>query len=84
MIWVNDDKSPHTVTDKGRVFRSAALDTEDRFSYTFATPGEFTYFCTLAPDDGRQDRRQAGRHVLLGKYEAAAGSLPPRPVGARY
>jgi len=49
VIWVNDDTSPHTVTDKGRVFRSAALDTEDRFSYTFATPGEFTYFCTLHP-----------------------------------
>ena len=42
-------KSPHTVTDQGRVFRSAALDTKDRFSYTFATPGEFTYFCTLHP-----------------------------------
>jgi plastocyanin len=49
VTWVNDDKSPHTVTDKGRVFRSAALDTKDSFSYTFATPGEFTYFCTLHP-----------------------------------
>ena len=49
MTWVNDDTSPHTVTDKGRMFRSAALDTEDRFSYTFANPGEFTYFCTLHP-----------------------------------
>jgi len=49
VIWVNDDKSPHTVTDKGRVFRSAALDTKDRFTYTFARPGEFTYFCTLHP-----------------------------------
>ena len=49
VTWVNDDTSPHTVTDKGRVFRSAALDTQDRFSYTFANPGEFTYFCTLHP-----------------------------------
>jgi plastocyanin len=49
VTWVNDDKSPHTVSDRGRVFRSAALDTKDSFSYTFATPGEFTYFCTLHP-----------------------------------
>ena len=49
VTWVNDDESPHTVTDRGRVFRSSALDTKDSFSYTFATPGEFTYFCTLHP-----------------------------------
>jgi len=49
VTWVNEDESPHTVTDKGRAFRSAALDTKDSFSYTFAAPGEFTYFCTLHP-----------------------------------
>src|ERR1044071_9876011 len=49
VTWLNEDGSPHTVTDQGRVFRSAALDTKDRFSYTFATPGEFTYYCTLHP-----------------------------------
>lgn len=49
VTWKNDDSSPHTVTDKGRVFRSAGLDTGDTFSYTFASPGEFTYFCTIHP-----------------------------------
>jgi plastocyanin len=49
VTWVNDDSSPHTVTDKVKVFRSAALDTKDSFSYTFTAPGEFTYFCTLHP-----------------------------------
>ena len=49
VTWVNQDESPHTVTDKGKVFRSAALDTKDSFSYTFAAPGEFTYFCTIHP-----------------------------------
>ena len=49
VTWVNEDNSPHTVTDKGKVFRSAALDTKDNFSYTFAAPGEFTYFCTIHP-----------------------------------
>lgn len=49
VTWVNKDESPHTVTGKGKAFRSAALDTNDRFSYTFVQPGEFTYYCTLHP-----------------------------------
>ncbi len=49
VTWINDDNAPHTVSDKGKAFRSSALDTKDSFSYTFATPGEFTYFCTIHP-----------------------------------
>jgi len=49
VTWVNEDESPHTVTEQSRVFHSAALDTKDSFSYTFATPGEFAYFCTIHP-----------------------------------
>jgi|SRR5579864_3272344 len=49
VTWVNDDQSPHTVTEQSRAFHSAALDTKDSFSYTFATPGDFAYFCTLHP-----------------------------------
>ncbi|HLY44760.1 MAG TPA: cupredoxin family copper-binding protein [Stellaceae bacterium] len=49
VTWVNEDEQPHTVTDRGKVFRSAALDTKDSFSYTFTAPGEFTYFCTIHP-----------------------------------
>ncbi len=49
VTWVNEDKAPHTVTDKGKVFRSAGLDVKDSFSYTFEAPGEFTYFCTIHP-----------------------------------
>lgn len=49
VTWENGDSNPHTVTDKGRVFRSAGLDTGDSFSYTFTSPGAFTYFCTIHP-----------------------------------
>ena len=49
VTWVNEDETPHTVTENGKIFRSAALDTGDRFSYTFAQSGEFTYYCTLHP-----------------------------------
>jgi plastocyanin len=47
--WVNHDDIPHTVVNKEKVFRSAALDTDDSFSYTFASAGAFDYFCGLHP-----------------------------------
>ncbi|PTT24735.1 plastocyanin/azurin family copper-binding protein [Pseudomonas sp. HMWF021] len=49
VTWVNDDQIPHTVAETHKVFRSAALDTNDSFSWVFNTPGEFEYFCALHP-----------------------------------
>jgi plastocyanin len=49
VTWINEDESPHTIMERGRSFRSAALDTNDRFSHTFMQPGEFDYYCTLHP-----------------------------------
>ncbi len=49
VTWVNHDDIPHTVTSKTLVFRSKAMDTDDKFSFTFATPGSFAYFCSLHP-----------------------------------
>jgi len=49
VIWVNHDDIPHTVTSKTMAFRSKAMDTDDKFSFTFATPGKFDYFCSLHP-----------------------------------
>jgi plastocyanin len=45
--WVNHDDIPHLVVNKA--FRSKALDTDDSFSYTFASAGTFDYFCGLHP-----------------------------------
>jgi len=47
--FVNHDDIPHTVVDKNKGFRSKALDTEDSFSFTFASAGTFDYFCGLHP-----------------------------------
>jgi len=47
--WVNHDDIPHSVVDKNKAFRSKALDTDDKFSYTFANVGTFDYFCGLHP-----------------------------------
>ena len=49
ITWVNHDDIPHTVTSQTQAFRSKALDTDDKFSFTFATPGTYPYFCALHP-----------------------------------
>lgn len=49
VTWVNDDEIPHTVAETHKLFRSAALDTGDSYSWVFNTPGEFEYFCALHP-----------------------------------
>jgi plastocyanin len=47
--FVNHDDIPHTVVEKKLSFRSKPLDTDDSYSYTFATAGSFDYFCSLHP-----------------------------------
>ena len=47
--WLNADDIPHTVTSTDKLFRSKALDTDDKFSFTFTTPGSYEYFCSLHP-----------------------------------
>mgnify|MGYP000930931995 CR=1 FL=1 len=51
VTWTNRDDIPHTVTDAAtpRAFRSAALDTNDTFSWVFPERGTFRYFCSLHP-----------------------------------
>ena len=49
VAWMNADDSPHTVVSGTRLFKSKALDTDDRFSYTFTTPGVYEYFCSVHP-----------------------------------
>ena len=49
VTWKNEDDSPHRIGDKNGTFKSAALDTDDTFSHTFAAPGEYPYICTIHP-----------------------------------
>jgi len=48
VTWINEDDIPHTVVSTGR-FRSKALDTDGKYSFTFTTPGTYEYFCGLHP-----------------------------------
>ena len=49
VTWKNEDDSPHRIGDKNGTFKSAAMDTDDSFSHTFAAPGEYPYICTIHP-----------------------------------
>jgi plastocyanin len=51
VTWQNADDVPHTATSKGdpQVFDSGALDTDDKFSFTFSKPGKYTYYCKVHP-----------------------------------
>ena len=51
VVWTNHDDIPHDIvgTEDPRALRSPVLDTDDAFSFTFATPGTYRYFCGLHP-----------------------------------
>jgi plastocyanin len=51
ITWTNTDEEPHTVVsaDAGATFKSPALDTDDKFSFTFSKPGSYKYFCSVHP-----------------------------------
>jgi plastocyanin len=49
VTWVNKDDLPHTIASTDGVFKSKALDTEDKYSYTFSKAGTYAYFCSIHP-----------------------------------
>jgi plastocyanin len=49
ITWVNKDEEPHTVVSTNDAFKSRALDTDEQFSFTFAKPGTYKYFCSVHP-----------------------------------
>jgi plastocyanin len=49
VTWTNHDDIPHTVVSTDGVFKSKVRDTDEKFSYTFAKAGTFSYFCSVHP-----------------------------------
>ena len=50
VTWTNKDDIPHGIGSANNAFKkSQALDTDDSYSFTFATPGTYQYFCYLHP-----------------------------------
>ena len=49
LTWTNRDDIPHTVVSDDKKFKSKALDTDEKFSFTFTEPGTYPYFCSIHP-----------------------------------
>ncbi len=49
VTWTNHDDVPHTVTSRDKKFTSQAIDTDERFSFTFTEAGTYAYFCAIHP-----------------------------------
>ena len=52
VTWINNDSDIHSVAaDDGDpvMFKSAGLDTDDKYTFTFTKPGTYAYHCSLHP-----------------------------------
>jgi plastocyanin len=49
VTWTNHDDIPHTSVSTDGVFKSKVMDTDEKFSYTFAKAGTYSYYCTIHP-----------------------------------
>jgi plastocyanin len=51
VTWTNRDDDAHTIVNAGSppLFKSAPLDTDDTFSFTFDKPGTYKYICSIHP-----------------------------------
>ena len=75
MTWINRDDIPHVVvsSDDPRAFKSKALDTDDKFSYTFTKPGTYNYFCSVHP-------KMTAKIVVSENEDAIATLRRPGPL----
>jgi plastocyanin len=49
VTWINHDDIPHTVDSTEGKFKSAPMDTDDKFQFRFTEPGEYTFYCRMHP-----------------------------------
>ena len=49
VTWINKDDIPHVIASNDGVFKSKALDTDQKYSYTFNKAGTYTYYCSIHP-----------------------------------
>ena len=49
VTWANMDDEPHTVVSNTGLFRSAAMDTNESFSFKFDQPGTYHFTCSIHP-----------------------------------
>jgi len=50
VTWVNNETMPHTVVNPNQGLRSKFLVKDAKFSFTFTTPGDYDYLCSIHPN----------------------------------
>ncbi|WP_029214930.1 plastocyanin/azurin family copper-binding protein [Kallotenue papyrolyticum] len=50
VTWINQTIPPHTVTFENLAVDSGVITSGQSFSYTFTTPGEYRYTCSIHTD----------------------------------
>jgi len=77
VTWVNRDDVPHQIVSTEKRFASSpVLDTNQRYSYAFTSPGTYAYFCSIHP-------RMTG--TIVARWRGARGSASPlRPPRATF
>ena len=50
VTWVNNETMPHTVVSPNQGFRSKTLVKDAKFSFTFTSPGDYDYLCSIHPN----------------------------------
>ncbi|OQA04789.1 MAG: Amicyanin precursor [bacterium ADurb.Bin400] len=49
VVWINNDRVPHTVTSTDSKFDSGIIPVGGKYAHTFEHKDEFRYYCTLHP-----------------------------------
>lgn len=49
ITWINEEKTPHTITSKGKLLFDSLLKQNEDFTYQFDKIGTFKFGCTLHP-----------------------------------
>ena len=49
VTWVNKDDIPHVVASTTGKFKSRAIDTDGKYTFTFSEPGTYDYYCSIHP-----------------------------------
>ena len=49
VTWINHDDIPHTVDSTQGKFKSAPLDTDEKFEFQFKEAGEYPFYCRIHP-----------------------------------
>jgi plastocyanin len=50
ITWTNGDDIPHTVVSDDQTFKSKVLGTGEKFTFTAAKPGTYSYSCSIHPN----------------------------------